>query len=399
MKKNITYILFIILLIFVLFIGGKVPYFLFYVYISTLLVPLIHCFLIYKGLSGSVNIPNKSIYVGGKVAVTYTVRNLSKYTIPYLEIENSILKELTGEEGPKIMTTLNPKDFFTNNEVIVSKRRGYYPLGKIQLVIKDIFGFYSIKKNITSDTALLVYPIPMNINSFRITSIEQMGDMLIDNKAFQDKSRVASVRSFREGDSIKSIHWKLSAKLEDLIIKEFDNSADTNVVVFVDNYQGLYKGDLDRRLEDKVVDIAISIINYYIKHNIPVTLQTQDKNKIVEINGNEKSDLKPFLEVFARFEGNGAFELGAFIEKRMNINKRGSTVVIITPNIDKSIGTQGIMLKTRNLNPLFLVVTDKENKAGSVEPVVEKGLREEGIPIHLLDYRTNIQAALEGRNE
>lgn len=396
MKRNIVIILSIILLVFVLFVGGKMPYFLFYIYISALLVPLIHCLIIYKDLSGSVNIPNKSIYVGDKVAISYTVRNSGKITIPYLEIENSISRELTGEEPPKIMTTLNPKDFFTYNEELILKRRGYYPLGEIQLVIKDVFGFYSIKKKVTSETSLLVYPMPTELNSFRITSIEQLGDMLIDDKAFQDKTRVSSIRDFREGDSVKWIHWKLSAKLDELIIKEFDNSADTHVVVFVDNYQGLYKNDLDRRLEDKVADVGISVINYYIKHSIPVTLQTQDREKIVEVNGNKKSDLKPFLETFARFKGNGVFELGAFMKKRIDIIKKGSTVVIITPIIDKSAGTQGILLKSANLNPLFIVV--RENNTGLIEPTVEKGLREEGIPIYILDYENNIKAALEEKN-
>ena len=93
----------------------------------------------------------------------------------------------------------------------------------------------------TSKTSLLVYPIPTELNSFKITSIEQIGDMIIDNKAFEDKSRISSLREFREGDSVKAIHWKLSAKLDELIIKEFDNSADTNVIVFVDNYYELYK--------------------------------------------------------------------------------------------------------------------------------------------------------------
>lgn len=396
MKRNIVIILSIILLVFVLFVGGKMPYFLFYIYISALLVPLIHCLIIYKDLSGSVNIPSKSIYVGDKVAISYTVRNSGKITIPYLEIENSISRELTGEEPPKIMTTLNPKDFFTYNEELILKRRGYYPLGEIQLVIKDVFGFYSIKKKVTSETSLLVYPMPTELNSFRITSIEQLGDMLIDDKAFQDKTRVSSIRDFREGDSVKWIHWKLSAKLDELIIKEFDNSADTHVVVFVDNYQGLYKNDLDRRLEDKVADVGISVINYYIKHSIPVTLQTQDREKIVEVNGNKKSDLKPFLETFARFKGNGVFELGAFMKKRIDIIKKGSTVVIITPIIDKSAGTQGILLKSANLNPLFIVV--RENNTGLIEPTVEKGLREEGIPIYILDYENNIKAALEEKN-
>ena len=141
MRKNIVFMLFIILLISVLFIGGKMFYFLFYAYIFSFLIPLIHTFIIYKNITGSVNIPSKSIYVGDKLVISYTVRNLSKFTIPYIEIENNISKELTGEAIPKIVTTLNSRDYFTYNEELILKRRGYYPLGEIHVIIKDIFGF------------------------------------------------------------------------------------------------------------------------------------------------------------------------------------------------------------------------------------------------------------------
>lgn len=395
MRKNIVFMLFIILLISVLFIGGKMLYFLFYAYIFSFLIPLIHTFIIYKNITGSVNIPSKSIYVGDKLVISYTVRNLSKFTIPYIEIENNISKELTGEAIPKIVTTLNSRDYFTYNEELILKRRGYYPLGEIHVIIKDIFGFFTIKKKVTSKTSLLVYPIPTELNSFKITSIEQIGDMIIDNKAFEDKSRISSLREFREGDSVKAIHWKLSAKLDELIIKEFDNSADTNVIVFVDNYYELYKKDLNRRLEDKIVDISISVINYYLEHNIPVTFQAQDGEKTIEINGSKKSDLKPFLEALAKFESNGTFNFETFMKKRMNIIRKGSTVVIITPNLDKSTGAQGLLLKSKNLNPLFIVVTYNESSIGLIDATVEKGLSREAIPIYILDYETNIKAALE----
>ncbi len=395
MRKNIVFMLFIILLISVLFIGGKMFYFLFYAYIFSFLIPLIHTFIIYKNITGSVNIPSKSIYVGDKLVISYTVRNLSKFTIPYIEIENNISKELTGEAIPKIVTTLNSRDYFTYNEELILKRRGYYPLGEIHVIIKDIFGFFTIKKKVTSKTSLLVYPIPTELNSFKITSIEQIGDMIIDNKAFEDKSRISSLREFREGDSVKAIHWKLSAKLDELIMKEFDNSADTNVIVFVDNYYELYKKDLNRRLEDKIVDISISVINYYLEHNIPVTFQAQDGEKTIEINGSKKSDLKPFLEALAKFESNGTFNFETFMKKRMNIIRKGSTVVIITPNLDKSTGAQGLLLKSKNLNPLFIVVTYNESSIGLIDATVEKGLSREAIPIYILDYETNIKAALE----
>lgn len=397
MKRISIVLISFVLILFLLLVGGTMPYFLFYVFILTLLIPLFHCLIVFNNIEGSVEIPEDFIYVGDKITIGFQVNNRSKLSIPYLEIKNIVSKKLTGEELPGIVTTLQPKGSFSHKDDYVIKRRGYYEIGEIEVIVRDIFGFYSFKKTIASKAFLIVYPEPIHITSFRITTIEQLGEMLVDDKAFQDKSRVSSIRDFREGDSVKSIHWKLSAKLDELIVKEFDNSGDTHVVVFIDNYHKLYQHDYDRRLEDKIADIGLSIINYYLNQGIPVTFQTQDKGNLVEIQGNQRSDIKPFLEAFARFKGNGEIKFNSFLEGRMSSIKKDSTVIIVTPNLDKTIGTLGILLRSSSLKPIFIVATYKEINLGSMDFMVEKGLREEGVPVYVLDYKTNIKEALEGK--
>lgn len=390
-------LIFAVLLTFLILVGGTMPYFIFYVFLFTLLIPLFHCLIVFYKLKGSVQIPENSLYAGDKITISFQVNNRSRFSIPYLEIKNSISKELTGVDLPGIVTTLNPKGSFSHSDDYVLKRRGYYEFGKIEVIIRDVFGFYSFKKTIASEAFLLVYPEPIDITSFRITNIEQLGEILVEDQAFQDKSRMSSIRDFREGDSVKSIHWKVSAKVDELIVKEFDNSGDTHVVVFIDNYEKLYRYDVDRRLEDKVADIGFSIINYYLNQGIPVLFQSQAKGSLVEIEGKYRSDIKPFLEAFARFKGNGKINFSSFLKSRMNNIKKGATVIIITPNLDKSIGTLGILLRSSGLKPIFIVATDNDNNTGSMDFMVEKGLREEGIPVYVLDYKTNIKEALEGK--
>lgn len=143
--------------------------------------------------------------------------------------------------------------------------------------------------------------------------------------------------------------------------------------------------------------MALSIVNYYINQNIPINFQTQDNENIIDIQGQQKFQMKSFLDTFARFKGNGAFDFNSFLKSRINAIRKDATVVIITPNLDKSMGTLGILLKTKYLKPLMIVLTDRENNKGSLNPVVEKGLRQEGIPIYVIDYKTNIKEALEAQ--
>lgn len=387
--------MFIIILAFVLFVGGIMPYFLLHILLLAFLVPLVHSLIILKKIKGNIRIPKGTLYAGNRIILDYQINNNSRFYIPHMEIQSHISKQLTGIDSPKVNTSLNPKESFTHRETLVLKRRGYYELAEIEVNIQDVFGIYKLKRKIRSKTSLLVYPETVDLSSFIITAVEQSGELLVEDPVFQDRSRISSLRNYREGDSVKSIHWKLSAKLDHLVIKDYENRGDTHVAIFIDNYQKLFSKDIDRRLEDRAAEVALSIVNYYISQNIPVSFQTQYEEELVHIEGQQKSHIKPFMDFLARFKGNGAMDFSSFLNPKIDIITKDTTVIIITPNLDKSMGTLGILLKTKNLKPLFIVVTDKENNTGNLNLMVQESLRQEGVPIYLLDCKSNIKEVLE----
>lgn len=388
-------LIFLIILSSVLLVGGTMPYFLFYIFSLTFLIPLIHSLISLVALKGSVIIPTQSLYSGERVSIEYKVKNNSIFPIAYLEIKNDISKQLTGIDAPSVILSLGKKQSFSHKETVLLKRRGYYQLGEIEITIRDVFGFFTFKKKISSSTSLLVYPETINLSTFKISASHQLGELIVHNSFFEDKSRVTSIREYREGDSIKSIHWKLSAKKDFPIIKNYENRGDTHAIIFIDNEAKLFKDDVDRRIEDKAVDTALSITNYCLNQNIEINLETQNATEYISIKGKQNSDLKPFLEVLARFKGNGALQFNSIIMPKVEMLRRSSTVVIITPNLDKSMGAHGIYLKMKNLNPLFVVITDMENKTGYIDPLIQKRIKQEGIPMYIIDYRTNIKETLE----
>ncbi len=145
----------------------------------------------------------------------------------------------------------------------------------------------------------------------------------------------------------------MSAKQDNLIIKDYENRGDTYVTVFIDNFQLYFNKDVDRRLEDKIVDMAVCMVNYCLDQRVEVVLETQKNQQSIRISGQQKSDLKPFLTAMALFKGNGASNFKDFMETRAETIRKGTTVIIITPCLDKSMGAQGIKLKMSNLNPLW----------------------------------------------
>lgn len=390
-KRLPMMLLFFLLLIFAILVGGPLPYFLLYVLILSNLIPLLHCFLSLSFIRGHVYMQEASLYSGDSLTIEYTILNNGFLPISSIEIQNRILEDLANDTFPATFISLGKKQSYTAKETVVLRRRGYYEMGNIHIIIRDVFGLFSIKKTISSQISLLVYPKVIKFPSFSISISQQLGELLIPNSNFYDQSMVSNLREYRYGDPIRAVHWKLSAKIDSTMVKEYENRGDAKIEVFIDNERTLFKNDVDRRLEDKIVEIATALINFCLEYNIQVQLKTQNNNKLVAVEGQQKSDFRPFLKSLAKFKGNGKFDFETFYSFQFTSPDKGATIAIITTTLNKSIGTKGLELKMKNLNPLLVVVTDKENNMGFVDSNIEDNLRTEGILVYILDYNENLE--------
>ncbi len=397
-NKKVLLLAGLLLLFAVIFVGGVMPYFIFYVFLLTLLFPVFHNLVVLGGLKGTVQMPRGSLYIGDQVNIGYRLENRSIFYVPFVEVQSAISKRLTGKIDPPEITTMESKSDFVRGQAVTLKRRGYYELGDIEITLRDVFRLFSFKKRIASEGALLVYPEVINLSSFEITASQQLGELRVNDPAFEDRSRVASLRGYQEGDSMKRVHWSMTAKKGDVIVKNYENRGDTHVALMVDNEMHHFLRDVDRRLEDKVVDAALCMTNYCLTHNINITLDTQRGGTPLHITGHQKGDLKPFLEAFALFQGDGRQAFKTFLRSRITTIPKGATVIVVTPNLNKEMGAQAIQLKMNNLNPLFMVITDQKHNTGFVDPQVEKKLKQENISMYHIDSKANIKEILEAQN-
>lgn len=399
MAKNSIRLIFLGLILFfaVAIVGGVMPYFMLYVFLLALLIPLTHSFIVLQSLTGRVDVPREAFYIGESVNIDYQIKNRSLLRIPFLELNSLISKRLSGKDTPKDIITLEAKQDFSKNETIALNRRGYYELGDLEVVVNDVFRFFSLKKSIKSNISLIVYPKIIRLSTFEIMASQQLGELRVFDQAFLDKSRTSSLKPYQEGDSIKRVHWKMSAKKDEIIVKDYENRGDTHVAVFIDNDHKHFARDMDRRLEDKIVDVAVCMVNYCLDQHVEIVLETQKGKNFIRIVGQEKSDMKPFLEAMAVFNGDGEKDFRTFMQPRVETLRKGATVIIITSCLDKAMGAQGIHLKMSNLNPLFIVVMDRETGNGWIDTDIEKKLKHEGINLYMIDHSTSIKQVMEGQ--
>ena len=105
--------------------------------------------------------------------------------------------------------------------------------GVIRCALEDPFGFFRWERE-TPDTRteLTVTPAVFPLTPLTIAPADQgLGTMA---RAKEDASDPMEIRSWQRGDSLKKVHWKLSARRRELLVRRFEEPAQPEVLVLLD---------------------------------------------------------------------------------------------------------------------------------------------------------------------
>jgi len=142
--------------------------------------------------------------------------------------------------------------------IVVFNKRGLY--GYRSFFIQSGFPFILFHKSIAAEVSgsVLVYPQLLDIEGLidDITAFEDQGEKAIRNIG----DDVYALREYQYGDDRRDIHWKASARLASLIVKEYAGHFSRRVTIIMDNRMPRQH---DQHFE-KAVAVAASLTNQYI---------------------------------------------------------------------------------------------------------------------------------------
>ncbi|MDR2899424.1 MAG: DUF58 domain-containing protein [Clostridiales bacterium] len=287
MRKNrVIYIILLILAGFNLWISeNRGSYTLMYAIVLFALTSLIIVLLSYFSFVINQDLESNSIVKGERATYILKFKNRFAPFCGFKVVFKPVSESIEFELGD-IYAELPKKGEYKVNTDVLSKYRGLCPLGVDYVEFNDLLGVFRFRKRLKKDITLMVCPKVVPVSEEIISSIpaEQSGF----NYKFHldDFSEVNDIRKYVVADSIKRIHWKLSARRGELLVKNYAVSHTAVTAVIVDNRR-LPKGFNDVIVfEDMVVEAAVSLSNHFLSLNRPVILDylTQDGKETIYEN-------------------------------------------------------------------------------------------------------------------
>ena len=194
--------------------------------------------------------------------VKLTVTN--KGFLPLARMESLVIVEdvcvgRETKEWMKVSSVLRGESTFVRS--VAFSGTGTYRVRLKKLKVYDFTGLFYGKVRAKGEKKVLVMPrlheIPVRLG-LAVRNFFSEADVYDEESPGHDSSELFDVREYRKGDRLQNIHWKLTAKQDDLMVKEHSLPKACPVVLFLDVHP--VKGKKRRERMLPYLEAAASIV-------------------------------------------------------------------------------------------------------------------------------------------
>ncbi len=221
-----------------------------------------------KHVSIKVSMPPGELPKNTDIYATISVSNDSFLFAMSAQVKVRIGNEFMGGVSEhKLSIPIRPKGTTKLSYPISSAYVGDLSINVSELVINDLLSMHTVDVDIDETARAYIFPGGILEEEFDINAFEAgMDEVEESNLKGNDFSDVGEIREYIPGDSIKNIHWKLSAKKDDLMVKDRlrMSSGKLNVLLKVD------RGNPE--VADETMERMYGFCKNVIEKNTPLTI-------------------------------------------------------------------------------------------------------------------------------
>ena len=164
--------------------------------------------------------------------ISFTIKNFSRLTafvcyffdeIPYFQI---------FDNGNKGITMLRPKEIKKLTYEVTSRDRGLFHAGPVRIRTSDPLGLFLIDMEVPAPLEITVRPARIKLITEVMPGLPQ-GNLKIKNPCYEDITMRRSIREYINGDELKRINWRASAKFGELFTNQYEDSYDAPFFVLI----------------------------------------------------------------------------------------------------------------------------------------------------------------------
>lgn len=246
-----------------------------------------------RGVTAELIIRNASIQKNEELPIQLKVYNKIFFLVCRVRVKLIIRNELLQQEQTRTFFITASHSGQTVEQIISSQYCGMLSCSIAELRIYDALGLFSFRKKSESSYFIAVLPSIYPLRAINSTILQ---DVLNNVPSIimkgNDPSEIIDIREYREGDQQARFHWKLSAKYNQLMVKDFGDPISYDVLIMFD-----LNGTSNEQLSG-LLDAVYSISDFLLNNQIAYEIEWYDSmnERLIHTSIAQKNDMGLALE-------------------------------------------------------------------------------------------------------
>jgi uncharacterized protein (DUF58 family) len=271
-------------------------------------------------------------HVGDTLRATYTVRNTSRLPKLWLEVHNPTTLPVPLPGRGLALGSRGERSWVAR---VPLTRRGHYRVDPMVIRTGDPFGFFESYASVGTGATVIVYPHAEALLRWKLPPATLEGAHSSPERTIQTTPLVTSIRPYTPGDAFNRIHWKSSARQQELQVKEFDLERTADVWLFLDLDGSVQAGEGEEATVETGVRVAASIAAHALVENRSVGFSASAHRRAVIPADRGARQHQKILQLLAAVEGDGTVPLRELLVENIPRLRQGMTAVVITPSLER----------------------------------------------------------------
>ena len=238
---------------------------------------------------------------------------------------------------------------------------GVYSVGVTRLRFRDCFGLFSLSHRVRAALPeLTVLPNPAAARELSYSPGE--GETSAIARANADRTTPADTRLWQEGDELKRVHWKLSMRRQELMVRTYETPQRADALILLDCAMPDVPDSLRASAVDALTESCAGIVKLLLDGHHPVRLPLGTDGKR-ELSAEQPHAFGAIQHALAhqRFDRPADFARTLFLAARRV--RRTGAAVILTTTLTPAVADAVLSLRRTGPHTRFLLFTEGEMTA------------------------------------
>ena len=316
------------------------------------------------------------VFAGEAISLEIQVTNRKLLPLAWLRIQDEFPKGVTLVDEETIPSSANTVLLVNHFSLrwyervrwahqLLTEKRGFYSFGPAELSSGDIFGLFNSKRKKSTQDVLIVYPQIKPLEQFGLPPKALLGDAKADLRIFEDPSRTTGVRDYGPGDEFKRIHWKATARRQQLQVKVYEPTTTSQIVLMLNiaTLPKYWQGIVPSRLE-RAISLTASLASDAIERRFQVGCVANgcwpySEQQLRVLPSRDPEQLVHILEALAAVSSmpTGPFE--ALLTRESPYLPWGATLVIVTSIVTEEIMASMLSLRDAGRRQVLISLAEE----------------------------------------